>query len=477
MTTIGEFINKNINIFEKASSLEYLVFGVFPKDFLDKPINVSVSQKKGGLILSINDGKLVIMVNNFINSKKGGKKSKKNIKKSRSRKTKRIKRKAQKGGNLITGLLVIILAVYLAQLSPSWNLKQLAVGRSGQLEVNPWEVDTIDIKKLFSKVKPTLKITNKNISMSTLKDSLTRALTSNNTEQIIDLPRNMTLKPLSYAEFNISRFPAHTEMVNMFKNISFTNRTFGLFGPSTVFYRIFGNWRISNNGAVNIELFDPIMDPFVQRAAFRFPNRRDVEERILNFVTETIQIQKKIGMIRKNENEGQFRLGLSNAPPNILPDDIPLIHYDEGIVLDRTISEKAYTRRNPEIGGIISLIYPEATEISQPSITIDNDGNPIPDPLQIPKPAFPLNYSATKTKYIEGTPTTGQVQMHDQSQSVRHEGVGKKMVRRRILNLQILPGIIEHAPLRADKRTLADKGGRKKKKSRRKKKTRKKRKK
>ena len=93
MTTILEFINKNKSLFIKATELEYLVFGKFSKDFLDKPISVLVSQKKGGLILKINNGKIVIMINNFKVNIKGGKKTVK--KKNKSRKNK--KRTQQKG--------------------------------------------------------------------------------------------------------------------------------------------------------------------------------------------------------------------------------------------------------------------------------------------------------------------------------------------------------------------------------------------
>ena len=46
MTTISEFINKNKSLFIKATELEYLVFGTFPNNFLNKPISVLVSQKK-----------------------------------------------------------------------------------------------------------------------------------------------------------------------------------------------------------------------------------------------------------------------------------------------------------------------------------------------------------------------------------------------------------------------------------------------
>ena len=106
MTTIGEFINKNINIFEKASSLEYLVFGVFPKDFLDKPINVSVSQKKGGLILSINNGKFVIIINNVFKNSGGGK-SRKQKGKGKAKKS----RKYQRGGNMSDTIAVIFLSI------------------------------------------------------------------------------------------------------------------------------------------------------------------------------------------------------------------------------------------------------------------------------------------------------------------------------------------------------------------------------
>ena len=47
MTTIGELIINNKKLFEKALNFEYLVFGPFPQDLLDKKINISISQKKG----------------------------------------------------------------------------------------------------------------------------------------------------------------------------------------------------------------------------------------------------------------------------------------------------------------------------------------------------------------------------------------------------------------------------------------------
>ena len=460
MTTIGELIINNKKLFEKALNFEYLVFGPFPQDLLDKKINISISQKKGGLILNINNGKLVIMINNFMNNKKGGRKSKKKMK---SRKNKRKKRKTQKGGDWflkLTGkILVVLVALILGMhvLNPPDNR---------QLKNNPWEIDSTDINVLFSKVTPVINLKNSDVSMRLLNDSLTRALTSNNTQQITNLPTNMNLKPLSYAEFNISRFPAHTEMLNMFKNISFSNRTYRNRGHKTVEYRIYGNWRLSTNGLVNIELMDPFLEPDLydeKGPRFHFPNRQDVEERILNFVTESIQIQKKIGMIRKKENEGHFRFILADFVPRKPNEENPLIHYD-GMDTIRG-RQKTYTRRNPRIGGIVSIIYPEATEISQPSITVDDDGNPIPDPRQNTIHGEELDRNIVKTKYIKGTPTTGQVQMHDQSQSVKHEAVGTKLTKRRILNLQILPINIEKVSkdqFVLQKRKMK-KGGRKKK--------------
>ena len=468
MTTIGEVILNNKKLFEKALNFEYLVFGTFPQDLLDKNINISISQKKGGLILNINNGKLVIMINNFINNNKGGRKSKKYRKKIKSAKNKRKKRKTQKGGDWFLKLTGKILAVLLALL---FGMRVLNPPDYRQLKNNPWQIDSTDIDVLFSKVTPVINLKNSGVSTRLLNDSLTRALTSNNTQQITNLPINMNLKPLSYAEFNISRFPAHTEMLNMFKNMSFSNRTYRNRGHRTVEYRIYGNWRLSTNGLVNIELTDPYLEkdinpygPPEKGPVFHFPNRQDVEERILNFVTETIQIQKKIGMIRKKENEGHFRFILADFVPRKPHEETPLIHYDGmDTILER---QKTYTRRNPRIGGIVSIIYPEATEISQPSITVDDDGNPIPDPRQNTIHGEELDRNIVKTKYIKGTPTTGQVQMHDQSQSVKHEAVGTKLTKRRILNLQILPINIEKVskdPFVLQKRNMKKgKGGRKK---------------
>lgn len=464
MSTIGEVIINNKKLFEKALNFEYLVFGTFSPDLLDKNIDISISQKKGGLILKINNGKLVIIINNFINTKKGGRKSKKIRKKIKSRK----KRKTQKGGDWFLKLTGKILVVLVALLM---GMRVLNPPDYRQLKNNPWQIDSTDIDVLFSKVTPVINLKNSGVSTRLLNDSLTRALTSNNTQQITNLPINMNLKPLSYAEFNISRFPAHTEMLNMFKNMSFSNRTYRNRGHRTVEYRIYGNWRLSTNGLVNIELMDPFLEPDIRPSylepeigpVFHFPNRQDVEERILNFVTETIQIQKKIGMIRKKENEGHFRFILADFVPRKPHEETPLIHYD-GMDTIR-VRQKTYTRRNPRIGGIVSIIYPEATEISQPSITVDDDGNPIPDPRQNTIHGEELDRNIVKTKYIKGTPTTGQVQMHDQSQSVKHEAVGTKLTKRRILNLQILPINIEKVskdPFVLQKRKIKN-GGRKKK--------------
>ena len=468
MTTISEFINKNKSLFIKVTELEYLVFGTFPNNFLNKPININVSQKKRGLILSINNGKIVIMINNIFRNSGGGKSRKKRgqgkAKKARSRRRANCKAakedemlyeasmKKWRRDNKIKNVMSICLLIIIYVIYKNINFGYI------ELRDNPWEVDSTDIDVLFNKVIPVINLRNINISMQLLNDSLTRGLTSNNTQQITKLPMNINLKPLSYAEFNISRFPAHTEMFNMFKNVSFTKKKYASGGPPE--FRILGIWRLSNSGLVNIELLDPI----ISGSMFKFPNRRDVEERILNFVTESIQIQKKLGMIRKDENEGQFRFILANFPPILGNGENPVIHYD-GMGSIRDISKKAYTGRNPDIGGIISLIYIEASEISQPSITVDEEGNPIPDPIQHGEKK---GRNSVKTKYIEGKPTLGQVQIHDQSQSVKHEAVGTEAVRRRLLNLQILPVQLTDAPFTAVKKREKA-GGRKKRKTRKKK--------
>ena len=261
----------------------------------------------------------------------------------------------------------------------------------------------------------------------------------------------------------ILRDPKHTEIVNMFKNISIPNRTY-MFGHETVDFRIVGTWNISKRGYVNIELMEYPGSMEGQGPHYTFPNREDVDRRILNFVTESIQIQKKIGMIRKGENEGQFRFILASFPPRKESEETNFLHYD-GLGSIRDISEKAYTGRNPQIGGIVSLIYPEATEISQPSITVDEEGNPIPDPRQTTRHGERMpRHTRNETKYIEGSPTVGQVQMHDQSQGVIHETTGKALIRRRLLNLQILPITINDAPFMSFiKKRKTKKGGRKKK--------------
>lgn len=462
MTTIGEFINKNTNIFKKASSLEYLVFGTFPKDFLDKPINVNVSQKKGGLILSIN-GKYVIIINNvFKNS--GGRKSKKQKGKGKAKKS----RKYQRGGNMkntIAVILSIIMYIFIQNIGMKEEFRQPEYH---------WEIQSANISDLYNNVLPTINLHNTTLDIKTLNKSLTRALTSNNTHQIIKFPRNLTLHPLSYAEFNISKLPAHTEIINMFKNVSFPS---DLAVNSQKIYEIFGNWRISNTGLVNIQLFDSD----IKTGFMRFPNRQDVEERILNFVTETIQIQKKIGMIRKLENKGQFRLGFMvlRGTSELFANIPGVVHYDSLSISERSIPfsqsssgiQKLYSKRDQLRGGIVSLIYPDNTsKLSQPSIVVDEDGNPIPDTKDSSR-------RSRKTKYIEGKSSPEQVQMHDQSQSVLHEAL-PRVKSERLLNLHIMPVINDEFPLRKDLiREHAKKGGRKKKKSRCKKKTRKKRKK
>ena len=466
MTTIGEFINKNINIFEKVSSLEYLVFGVFPKDFLDKPINVNVSQKKGGLILSIN-GKFVIIINNVFKNSGGGK-SKKQKGKGKAKKS----RKYQRGGNMKNTIAVIFLSIIMYVFIQNLGMKEFR-----QPEYH-WEIQSANISDLYDNVLPTINLHNTTLDIKTLNKSLTRALTSNNTRQITKFPRNLTLHPLSYAEFNISRLPAHTEIINMFKNISFPS---DLAVNSQKVYEILGNWRISNTGLVNIQLFDSNTDTKI--GIMNFPNRQDVEERILNFVTETIQIQKKIGMIRKLENKGQFRLGFMvlEAGASELFANVPGIpHYDGLSISERSIPfwrdretgiQKLYSKRDQLRGGIVSLIYPDNTsKLSQPSIVVDDDGNPIPDTKDSSR-------RSRKTKYIKGKSSPVQVQMHDQSQSVLHEAL-PRIKSERLLNLQIMPVINDEFPLREDFiREHAKKGGRKKKKSKRKKRTRKKRKK
>ena len=448
MTTIGELINKNINTFRRASRLDYFIFGTFSKNFLVKPINISVSRKKGGFILKINGGKLVIMINNFINNKRGGKKSKKNGKKSRSKKSKKRKGRVQKGGELIP-ILIAILGIYL---SHRFWYERLIVPKIDNREMvpNSWEIGSTDSDFLFKNV-PTLHFKNdENIPLTILNNSLTRGLTSNNKVQTTNLPKNLTLRPLSYAEFNISRLPAHTEMMNMIKNVSFPNvTTYKKAGKTFTQFRIFGNWRLSNSGLVNIELLDPPRHWNNHNQLFKFPNRQDIEDRIINFVIETIRIQKKIGMIRDNENEGQFRLGLANFPP--LGENVvnPVIHYDTleygKLRHDYRTRDKAYTGRNPVIGGIVSLMYPEANEISQPSIVVDEEGNPIADHRQITEYGELMD-DKTKTKYIEGTPTTGNVQMHDQEGYVKHEITGKKLKKRRFVNLMIMPVNLKDSP-------------------------------
>ena len=465
MTTIAEFINKNITIFKKASSLEYLVFGTFPKDFLDKPINVSVSQKKGGLILSIN-GKFVIIINNVFKNSGGGK-SKKQKGKGKAKKS----RKYQRGGNMkntIAVILSIIMYIFIQNIGMKEEFRQPEYH---------WEIQSANISELYDNVLPTINLHNTTLDIKTLNKSLTRALTSNNTRQITKFPRNLTLHPLSYAEFNISRLPAHIEIINMFKNISFPSN---LAVNSQKIYEILGNWRISNTGLVNIQLFDSNTD--IKYGYMRFPNRQDVEERILNFVTETIQIQKKIGMIRKLENKGQFRLGFMvlEAGASELFANVPGIpHYDSLSIAERSIPfsqsstgiQKLYSKRDQLRGGIVSLIYPDNTsKLSQPSIVVDKNGNPIPDTKDSSR-------KSRKTKYIKGKSSPEQVQMHDQSQSVLHEAL-PRVKSERLLNLHIMPVINDDFPLREDLiREHANKGGRKKKKSRRKKRTRKKRKK
>ena len=187
MTTIGEVILNNKKLFEKALNFEYLVFGTFPQDLLDKNINISISQKKGGLILNINNGKLVIMINNFINNKKGGRKSKKYRKKIKSGKNKRKKRRTQKGGDWFLKLTGKILVVLVALIL---GMHVINPPDYRQLKNNPWEIDSTDIDVLFSKVTPVINLKNSGVSMRLLNDSLTRALTSNNTQQITNLPRN-----------------------------------------------------------------------------------------------------------------------------------------------------------------------------------------------------------------------------------------------------------------------------------------------
>ena len=463
MTTIGEFINKNTTIFKKASSLEYLVFGTFPKDFLDKPINVSVSQKKGGLILSIN-GKFVIIINNVFKNSGGGK-SRKQKGKGKAKKS----RKYQRGGNMSDTIAVIFLSIIMYVFIQNLGMKE----EFRQPEYH-WEIQSANISDLYGNVLPTINLHNTTLDIKTLNKSLTRALTSNNTRQITKFPRNLTLHPLSYAEFNISRLPAHTEIINMFKNISFPSN---LRVNSQKIYEIFGNWKISNTGLVNIQLFDS--EATKPEYFMRVPNRQDVEERILNFVTETIQIQKKIGMIRKLENKGQFRLGfivLAGGLGEVFADGPGEVHYDSLSIFERSIPfsqsstgiQKLYSKRDQLRGGIVSLIYPDNTsKLSQPSIVVDEDGNPIPDTKDSSR-------KSRKTKYIKGKSSPEQVQMHDQSQSVLHEAL-PRVKSERLLNLHIMPVINDEFPLRKDLiREHAKKGGRKKKKSRRKKRTRKK---
>ena len=200
MTTISEFINKNKSLFIKVTELEYLVFGTFPNNFLNKPININVSQKKRGLILSINNGKMVIMINNIFRNSGGGKSRKKRgqgkAKKARSRR--RARRKAAKEDEMLyeasmkkwrrdkkmKNVMYIFLMIIIYIIFKNINFGYI------ELRDNPWEVDSTDIDVLFNKVIPVINLRNINISMQLLNDSLTRGLTSNNTQQITNLPMN-----------------------------------------------------------------------------------------------------------------------------------------------------------------------------------------------------------------------------------------------------------------------------------------------
>ena len=145
-------------------------------------------------------------MNNFNVNMKGGNKTVKN-KNKRRRKGK--KKTLQKGGNnILIALTVLLLAV-------NFNMKKIIRFLDPErfdfreLQHNPWEVSETNLDELFRKVVPEIKLQNTNLTMDQLNNSLTRALTSNNTEQIVRLPRNMTARPLSYAEFNITRSQAY----------------------------------------------------------------------------------------------------------------------------------------------------------------------------------------------------------------------------------------------------------------------------
>ncbi len=432
---IGNFIKKNYGFYTKLSKLTFFVYGSFPTNFLNEPIDITISQNSDGFILSINEETINIFVPHS-NHKAGKSKKRKNISKKikKSKKSKKSKKRKikQNGGNnqLITALFVLIVAIYLNNAFFKEDIKLLS-------KSNPWEKNTTDINILFETVVPQIRIINKtSITDSLLDKSLTRGLILNNTKHIVTLPKSLIKTPLSYAEFNISKLPAHTEMMSMFKKISFTTK---VPNERVLQYRLMGTWKIEE-GTVSIQIVDHSQ---TETTANRdFPQITVVDEIAGGYVKESIQIEKKIGMIRTEENEGQFILLLANIFPR--SSEIPDIHQDRMFVpnSERFVEySKKYTIRDPHQGQIVSLMYPDTTEvISQPSFLVDSNNNPIYSTTPKREPYYPL------TKYIEGTKaTTDQVQIHDQSQGIYHEAVGTAPPappapsRRRLLNLAIMP--------------------------------------
>ena len=112
-------------------------------------------------------------------------------------------------------------------------------------------------------------------------------------------------------------------MMNMFEKIKFTT----LGDPQLdVAYDIYGDWEYESQTEIHIKLYNfGMFEPNIQRP--HFPSDCEKENIILNYVKESINIEKKIGMIHENEKKGQFRLILGNFAPKLNTE--PIIHYDQ----------------------------------------------------------------------------------------------------------------------------------------------------
>jgi len=433
MTTIKKFMEYNKNMMNNISKFNYLVSGeakrIFSDNFFKKQIHINFQFKNRYLVLVVNNQFSIYIAPDTTNVKMGGKKKKSNS----SKKTRKRRSKMQKGGD--KGDVVVIFLAFCTVL----YVFQQVIGYMNPMVSIEHDTNMIQSNNpidLWSKVVNTTlsEITLISDTSPDLSEAVKRVLTDGNTAQITKLPSNMTQRPISYAELNITNLPHTTEMYNMFDKVLFPPHGNQVFAKSLYWYKMVGTWKIMDNKSVDIQMYDEDKEYHGRFGySLRFPDRVDVNQRISNYLIESINIQKQIGMIGRRENEGYFRLLLMN----IMPGNAGHVHYDQTHNIKINISK--FHDRNPEIGVNVQLLYlKNEKEMAAPYFIVDEDGNPTKDTAQQPQEGIG-EAEFQPTKRLVGNPTPGNMQLFSQRDTIKHrtEGIGK--IPRKALNLAILP--------------------------------------